>query len=55
MRFWTGSRRGENDLPQIVTPTLVNHTAVAIPTISLFLFQMAALEVSIMLWFGRQK
>jgi hypothetical protein len=55
MRFWTGSRKGESDLPQIVTPTLVNHTAVPIPTISFFLFQMAALEASISALVGKRE
>ena len=38
---------GENDLPRTTTPTLVKYTAAVIPTINLFLFQMATLGASV--------
>ena len=39
----------ENDLPRTMTPTLVKDTAAVIPTINLFLFQIATLGASMRL------
>ena len=39
----------ENDLPRTMTPTLVKDTAAVIPTINLFLFQIATLAASVRL------
>ena len=48
VRFRTGkSVGGENDMPWIMTPTLINHTTVVTHITSLFLFQMATLEATI--------